>query len=66
MKKSTIIVIVCIVCTLILTCFSSTSGPKCRYKVDGVEVCDSICTEGSNFCKYHKNYLDSVYHSYVN
>ena len=42
---------------------SKSTSSKCRYKEGGKEVCDSPCESGSNFCSYHKKYLDDTYNS---
>ena len=40
-----------------------SSGDKCHYKENGKEVCSNKCESGSNFCSYHKKYLDDAYKS---
>ena len=40
-----------------------SSGNKCHYKENGKEVCSNKCESGSNFCSYHKKYLDDAYKS---
>lgn len=44
---------------------SNSTTKKCGFIENGKSTCSSPAASGSNFCSYHKGYLDSIYEGFV-